>query len=107
MDRARHLGVAALEVASIHEFLDQVRRLRAHDVPPEKLAVLLVADDLDHAAVAVDGWRADGGDRDPPDRDVVALVARLLLGEAEARDLRVAERRGGDERPEHRGGLPS
>ena len=91
---ARHLGVATLEVVRHHKFLEHVRRLHAHDVRAEQLAVLLVADDLDlAAAVAVDRPRAHGAHRDLADHNVVAGLLRLLLGEAEARHLRVTERR--------------
>ena len=51
----------------------------------EQLAVALVADDLDQAgAVAVDRAGADGAVLDLADGDVVACLARLLLGEPEA-----------------------
>ena len=60
--------------------------LRADDVAAEQLAVLLVADDLDEAgAVAVDGAGADRAVLHLADDDVVAGLARLLLGEPEAR----------------------
>ena len=65
--------------------------------PPTQLAVLLVADDLDHAgAVAVDGAGADRAVLDLADHDVDALLARLLLGQPERADLRRAERRARD-----------
>ena len=97
VDDPRDLGEAALEVAGVDELLDQVGRLDADDVAAEQLAVLLVADDLDDAgAVAVDDRRADGTERDLADDDVVACLLGLLLGHAEARDLRVAERDRGD-----------
>src|SRR5947207_3222057 len=90
---ARHLGVATLEVVRHHKFLEHVRRLHAHDVRAEQLAVLLVADDLDlTAAVAIDRARTHGAHRDLADHHVMTGLLRLLLGEAEARHLRVAER---------------
>ena len=97
MDDARDLGVAALERLGVDELLDQLGRLGADDVAAEQLAVLLVADDLDQAAaVAVDGAGADGAVLDLADDDVVALLARLLLGEPEAGDVGRAERRARD-----------
>ena len=63
----------------------------------EQLAVALVADDLDQAgAVAVDRAGADGAVLDLADDDVVAGLARLLLGQPEERDVRGAERRARD-----------
>ena len=65
----------------------------------EQLAVLAVAADLDHpAAIAVDGRRADGAHRHLADDDVVARLARSLLGQPEAGDLRHAEGRCGNRR---------
>ena len=90
-------GIAALEPADVDQLLDQLGRLGADDVAAEQLAVLLLADDLDQpGAVAVDGAGADGAVLDLADDDVVALLARLGLGEAEAGDVRGAEGGAGD-----------
>src|SRR5215210_9040047 len=94
---AGDLVVAALERAGVDELLDQLRRARADDVAADQLAVLLLADDLDHAAaVAVDRARPDRAVVDLADHDVEALLARLLLREPERADVRRAERRAGD-----------
>src|ERR671922_1879007 len=50
MDAPRDLRKATLEIARVHELLDQVGCLHPDDVRAEHLAVLLVADDLDLAA---------------------------------------------------------
>ena len=69
----------------------------ADDVAADQLAVLLVADDLDHAAaVAVDRAGADRAVVDLADDDVDALLARLLLGQPERGDVGRAERRARD-----------
>src|SRR3954449_4080573 len=94
---ARHLVVAALERTGVDELLDQLRGARTDDVPADQLAVLLLADDLDHpAAVAVDRARTDRAVVDLADDDVEALLARLLLREAERPDVGGAERRARD-----------
>src|SRR4051794_1039103 len=94
VDRACKLGIAALELLGDDQFLDQVGGLRGDDVAAENLAVLLVADDLDHSAtVAVDRRGTDRAHRDLPDGHVVALLLGRLLGQAEARHLRRAEGR--------------
>src|SRR5438093_7530052 len=94
MDDPRDLRIAALEVLDVHELLDELRRARADDVPAEHLAVLLVADDLhEPRAVAVHRPGADRAVLQLPDDDVVALVARLVLRQPEAADVRRAERR--------------
>jgi hypothetical protein len=94
---ARDLRVAALERLRVDELLDQVDGLGADDVTADELAVLLVPDDLDDAgAVAVDRARADGAVLELADDDVEALLARLLLGQPERRDVRRAERRARD-----------
>ena len=91
------LVVAALERLGVDELLDQLGRAGADDVAADQLAVLLVADDLDHAAaVAVDGAGADRAVVDLADDDVEALLARLLLGEPERADVGRAERRARD-----------
>src|ERR671916_1561561 len=93
VDDPGDLGVAALERLGVDELLDEVRRLRADDVAADELAVLLVADDLDDAgAVPVDGAGADRAVVDLAHHDVDALLAGLLLGEAERADRRGAER---------------
>src|SRR3954454_14343169 len=90
----RHLWEAALERLRVDELLDQLGGARADDVPADQLAVLLVADHLDHAAaVAVHGTRADRAVVDLADDDVDALLARLLLGQPERADVRGAEGR--------------
>jgi hypothetical protein len=97
VDDAADLVVAALERLGVHELLDQLGRAGADDVAADQLAVLLVADDLDHAAaVAVDGAGADRAVVDLADDDVEALLLRLLLGEAERADVGRAERRARD-----------
>src|SRR4051812_16033554 len=94
MDDAADLVIAALERLGVDELLDQLGRARADDVAADQLAVLLVADDLDHAAaVAVDGAGADRAVVDLADDDVEALLPRLLLGEPERADVGRAERR--------------
>ncbi len=66
-------------------------------MPAQELAVLFVTDDLDEAlAVAVNGAGTDRAVWDFADRDVIPLRAGLFFGEAEARDVRGAERRAGD-----------
>src|SRR4051812_49912012 len=91
VDDARDLGVAALEELDVDELLDELGGAGADDVAAEHLAVLLVADDLDDAgAVAVDRARADRAVLDLADDDVVALLARLLLGQPERADVRRA-----------------
>ena len=56
-----------------------------------------LADELDQPrAVAVDGAAADGAVRDLADDDVVALLARLRLGQPERSDVGRAERRARD-----------
>src|SRR5829696_9259691 len=90
---ARDLRVPALERLGVDELLNEVDGLGAHDVAAHQLAVLLVADHLDDAgAVAVDGAGADRAVLQLADDDVEALLARLLLGQAEGRDVRRAER---------------
>ena len=97
VDDARDLGIAALEQLGVDELLDELGRLRADDVAAEQLAVALVADDLDQAAaVAVDRAGADGAVLDLADGDVVAGLARLLLGQPEGGDVGRAERRARD-----------
>ena len=97
VDDAADLGVAALERAHVDELLDELGRARADDVAAEQLAVLLLADDLDQALpVAVDRARADRAVLELADDDVVAGVARLLLGQPERADVRRAERRARD-----------
>src|SRR5919199_5571378 len=97
VDDPRDLRVAALERARVDQLLDQLGRLRADDVAAEQLAVLALADDLHQpAAIAVDGPRADGAVLELADDDVVALLARLLLGQAEAADVRRAKGRARD-----------
>src|SRR3954466_13302761 len=97
VDDARELRVAALQQLDVDELLDELRRLRADDVAAQQLAVALVADDLDQAAaVAVDRAGADGAVLDLADGDVVAGLARLLLGQPERRDVGVAEGRARD-----------
>src|SRR4051812_12500426 len=97
VDDARELRVAALEQLDVDELLDELRRLRADDVAAQQLAVALVADDLDQAAaVAVDRAGADRAVLDLADGDVVAGLARLLLGQPERRDVGVAEGRARD-----------
>src|SRR3954454_9857459 len=98
MDRARDLVEAALELVRVDELLDEVGGLDGDDVAAEQLAVLLVADDLDHArAIAVDRGRADGAQRHLAYDDVEALLLRLGLSQPEGGDLRVAEGHGWDE----------
>src|SRR4051794_33954342 len=97
VDGPRDLAVAALERLGVDELLDELGRARADDVAADQLAVLLVADDLDQAAaVAVDGAGADRAVLHLADHDVVAGLARLLLGETERADVRGAERRARD-----------
>src|SRR5215217_7084858 len=94
---ARDLVEAALQRPRVDELLDQLGGARADDVPADQLAVLGLADDLDHAAaVAVDRARADRAVVDLADHDVEALLARLLLREPERADVRGAERRARD-----------
>src|SRR3954449_227201 len=94
VDDARDVGVAPLEQPDVDELLDELGGAGADDVAAEHLAVLLVADDLDDAgAVAVDGARADRAVLDLAHDDVVALLARLLLGQPETADVGRAERR--------------
>src|SRR3954465_5656383 len=97
VDDARDLGVAALEELDVDELLDELGGAGADDVAAEHLAVLLVADDLDDAgAVAVDRAGPDRAVLDLADDDVVALLARLLLGQPERSGGGRAERRPGD-----------
>ena len=97
VDRARDLLEAGFQLLRYDELRDQVGRLRADDLCAEQLAVLALAHDLDRpVAVAVDERRADASEREAPDDDVVATVLCLLLGEAEARHLRVAKGRRGN-----------
>ena len=86
------LGVAALERAHVDQLLDQLGRARADDVPAEQLAVRALADELHHAgAVAVDDPAADRAVGHLADDHVVALLARLRLGQAERADVGRAE----------------
>ena len=97
VDDPGDLRKPTLQRPDVDEFLDQLGRLRADDVPAEELAVAAVADDLDEAGpVAVDGPGADRAVLDAPDDDVVAGVERLGLGQTEARDVRRAEGRPGN-----------
>src|SRR6185503_7843223 len=97
VDAPRDLEEATFERLRVHELLDQLGRARPDDVPAHHLAVLLVADDLDDAgAVAVHRAAADGAVLDLADHDVEALLARLLLGQAEGADVGRAERRARD-----------
>src|SRR4051812_43456908 len=89
--------VAALERLGVDELLDELGRARPDDVAADQLAVLRVADDLDHpVAVTVDRARADRAVLELADDDVVARLLRLLLGQAERADVRRAERRARD-----------
>src|SRR3954471_6342047 len=97
VDDARELRVAALQQLDVDELLDELRRLRADDVAAQQLAVALIADDfVQAAAVAVDRAGPNGAVLDLADGDVVAGLARLLLGQPERRDVRVAEGRARD-----------
>src|SRR5919106_2523666 len=92
MDDSAELGVAALEGHRVDELAHHVAGAVADDVGAEDLAVLGVADDLHHpGAVVVDDRRADAAELELADLDLATLLLRLLLGEADARDLRVAE----------------
>src|SRR3954452_22617902 len=94
---ALDLVESALECPGVDELLDQLGGARADDVAAYELAVLLLADHLDHpAAVPVDRAGPDRAVVDLADDDVVALLARLLLGEAERPDVGRAERRARD-----------
>ena len=68
----------------------------ADEVAAEQFAVLGVGDQLDEPGRVAEAVRlAVGGERELRDLDVVALVAGLRLGQAEAGDLRLTERRAG------------
>src|SRR5215213_1173424 len=82
VDDARELGVAALQQLDVDELLDELRRLRADDVAAQQVAVARAG--------------ADGAVLDLADGDVVAGLARLLLGQPERRHVGVAEGRARD-----------
>ena len=91
---AGQLGRGEVPLLRQRELGQQLGHVVADEVPAEQLAVLAVGDQLDEAAGVAEAVRlAVGGERERGDLDVVALVAGLLLGEAEAGDLRLAERR--------------
>lgn len=67
---------------------DHVRDVRADHVDAEELAVLLFADDLHEAIDLADRHRlAEDAEVGFADSNVVALILRFLLGEADAGDL--------------------
>ena len=98
VDDPGQLLVAALERDRVDQLGDHVAGAVADDVGAEDLAVLGVDDELhDPVAVVVDRRGADPAELHLADLDVLAGVLRLLLGHPDARHLRVAEGRAGDE----------
>src|SRR5207248_4332434 len=94
VDHARHLGEAALQRARVDELLHELGRAAADDVAAEQLAIAGLADDLDEAgAVAVDGAPADGSVGNLAHYHLVALLARLGLGQPKRAHVRLAEGR--------------
>ena len=78
-------------------FGDELGRARADHVHAEHLVVLLVGDDLDEAfGLAGDPGAAEHAELERADADVVAALARLPLGQADAADFRIAVGAAGD-----------
>src|SRR5690348_17039869 len=97
VDVAAELPGVALEELSKRGLGDELRGAVADDVRAEQLSRLGVGDHLDEAAgLAVDLRSANGGERELPDLDLVPLLARLLLGQPNRRDLRVRVGAAGD-----------
>src|SRR5690606_37097706 len=91
---ARDLVDGEVPLLRERELGQELGRVGADEVAAEELAVRRVGDELDEPGRVAEAVRlAVRHEREGRDLDVVALVARLLLGETEARDLRLAERR--------------
>src|SRR5215211_8885108 len=98
MDDPGELLVAALQRDRVDELGDHVAGAVADDMGAENLAVLRIDHELhDPVAVVVDGCGADAAELYPRRLDLLAGLLRGILGEPDARDLRVAEGRAGDE----------
>ena len=96
-DRVHQLFLGGLEVHGDDEALDQLGHFGADHVRAEQLAGLRVEDRLDQAFRLAERDRlavADEGEA--ADLDLVALLLRLRLGQADRCDLRVAIGAAGD-----------
>ena len=90
---ARRLEGGEVPLLRERELGKQLGHVGADEVAAEQLEVLAVGDELDEADRLAQAVRlAVRRERELRDLDVVAGVARLLLGEAERGDLRRAER---------------
>src|SRR5687767_2273114 len=93
VDRADELLDRAFELQGHRRFGDELGGARADHVHAENLVVLLVEDDLDEAL----GLAGHAGPREHAELELAGLhleaaLLRLLLGQADAADLRVAVR---------------
>src|SRR5207247_2213233 len=104
VDVAAELPGVALEELRQRGLSDELGRAVADDVCAQQLPGLGVGDDLDEAAgLAVDLRPADGREGELADLHLEPLLARLLLGQPDRRDLRVRVGAASDEVLVHRG----
>ncbi len=94
VDVAGQLSSGEVPLLRQGELGHQFRDIRPDQVRPEQFAVLAVGDHLDEAGRVGQPVRLPiGGERELGDLDVIPLSLGLFLGEPEAGDLRLAERR--------------
>src|SRR5581483_8829051 len=97
VDRAPEVLDRPLERHRERDLGDELRRLGAADMPAQDLAVARLAHDLDDPfGLAAGDGAPERPERRDPDPHVVAGLARLLLRQADGRDLGVAVHAGRD-----------